>query len=196
MLFDSPEQVPVVQQQLPADPDPFEQLSPQLFVDAFHKLPLAAIKSGKPFWKTFLKWDKLSIEQRNKTVLFWRHNIVEEARVGILDGVRAALGQQVVEERARQVITTKHDKGRLVHMRVESDAAADWTEALREKTRPQLDAKDQYPEADPWNRIAEKFNNYEKYAYKNAVVAPNRYDALGLPMANPGSGKSLLNSAE
>ncbi len=38
------------------------------------------------------------------------------------------------DENARQIMTTKHDKARLLHLRVDHGASADWTSALREKS--------------------------------------------------------------
>ncbi|KAJ1390738.1 hypothetical protein B484DRAFT_439691, partial [Ochromonadaceae sp. CCMP2298] len=90
-----------------------------------------------------------------------------------------------LEEQTRQAITTKHDKSRLLHLRCDPGASADWTEALREKTRPQLDTH--APAADPWSRLAEKFNDYNTYRYQNACILPNQLDpATGTYVPVPG----------
>jgi hypothetical protein len=39
----------------------------------------------------------------------------------------------------RQVMTSKDDLARLLHLRIDPIATADWTSALREKSRAQLD---------------------------------------------------------
>lgn len=74
-----------------------------------------------------------------------------------------------IEERQRQANTNKHDQARLLHLRADSACAVNWTAVLRAKTRQELDARAD-PSTDPWNQLAEKFNNYEAYQYVNAVV--------------------------
>ena len=90
----------------------------------------------------------------------------------------------MAEEVNRQAITSRHDKARLLHLRTDPGAQADWTAALREKTRSQLDTKE--PDADPYNRLAEKFNDYERYQYTNAVIIPNQLSPQGcyVPVPN------------
>jgi len=63
-----------------------------------------------------------------------------------------------------------------IDLRIDPGAAADWTAALAEKTRAELDVSNssQAADADPYNRLAEKFNDYENYKYQNAVIHPNR----------------------
>ena len=74
-------------------------------------------------------------------------------------------------------------------MRIDPGAAADWTSALREKTRAQLDVTnsgDQSTDADPYNRLAVKFNDYERYVYENACIVPGALSAAGTYIATPG----------
>lgn len=97
---------------------------------------------------------------------------------------RTKIAEEVCEGRERQAITTKHDKARLLHLRVDPRAMADWTAAMREKTRTQLDAD--MADADPWNRLAEKFNNYEQYKYHNATVKMGVQSSAGLYVAEIG----------
>ena len=88
----------------------------------------------------------------------------------------------------RHAITTKVDLARLLHLRVDPGAAADWKSAIREKTRAQLDvlnSGDQSADADPYNRMAEKFNNYEFFIYQNACIIPNRLTIAGTYVAAP-----------
>lgn len=143
--------------------------------------------NGRVFWKTYgVKWESLTVDQRNKTVVFWNMNISAEVRNRILAEAREKLLAEVEDENIRQAITTKHDKARILHLRVDPSAAADWTSALREKSRAQLDLNNDNPDADPWNRLAEKFNNYEAYKYQNACIIPGRLDAAGCNVPVPG----------
>ena len=48
------------------------------------------------------------------------------------------------------------------------------------KNRSQLDTD--VADADPWNRLAEKFNNYTNYRYSNASIQGNRLTPAGLPL--------------
>jgi hypothetical protein len=90
----------------------------------------------------------------------------------------------VQEEKDREAMTTKHDKARLLHLKKDPTAGADWTAALREKDRVMLDTED--PAADPWNRLAEKFNNYEDFQYSNACIVPGARTVTGLYVAVTG----------
>jgi hypothetical protein len=150
---------------------PFEGIDPQHILDLIHKVPVAECISGKTFWSTYKKWDILGDLQKGKTVLFWQTNLSNETKNKILAEARSISSLDVQEESERQAMTTKHDKARLMHLRKDPGAAADWTAALREKTRAVLDSSD--PTADPWNRLAEKFNDYEGFKYTNACIVPN-----------------------
>lgn len=77
-----------------------------------------------------------------------------------------------------------HDKARLLHLRMDPSASADRTAALREKSRAKHDTD--APESNPWNRLAEKFKNYNTYKYDNAVVQPGKISAGGLYVPVPG----------
>lgn len=91
-------------------------------------------------------------------------------------------------------MTTKHDKARLLHLRIDPKATADWTQALREKTRSQLDTD--IPDADPWNSLAEKFNNYDENIYYNAVIKRNILSTAGLYVAEVNMGAVALECHE
>eukprot|EP00981_Chlorochromonas_danica_P012801 scaffold5419_cov186-Ochromonas_danica.AAC.2 len=88
------------------------------------------------------------------------------SRTAVLAAARERLTHVANAEKERQALTSKHDLARILHLRVDPSAAGDWTAALREKTRVELDTTDQ-PDADPWNRLVEKFNNYEVYSHRN-----------------------------
>ncbi len=72
---------------------------------------------------------------------------------------------------------------------MDPNAAADWTSALREKSRAELDVTnsgDQAADADPWNRLAVKFNDYGSQVYQNACIVPGVVSAAGTFIAVTG----------
>jgi hypothetical protein len=141
--------------------------------------------NGKPFFKSYGKnWATLTVDQKNKTVVFWNRNIDAGIRERILGEARQQILTAAREEQTRSVNTSKHDKARLLHLRSDPSAAADWTAALGEKTRAELDTD--AAEADPWNRLAAKFNDYETNKYQNACIVPGRLNELGCYIAVTG----------
>lgn len=179
---------------------PFEGLDPEIIVSLLLSLPPTSFMNGKPFYKTYKKWSTMNIEQRTKTISFWNENITDSVRSDVLSKARGKMAENVVEERQRQAHTNKHDQARLLHLRADPPAAAYWTAALREKSRVALDARND-PRTDPWNQLAEKFNDYKNYRYNNATVQfrvgeCGRRELLlgpgGLPLAVEGM-ESLVN---
>lgn len=60
---------------------PFEDVDASLILDLLQQVEASDCINGKKFWKTYgTKWDSLTLEQRNKTVTFWRTNISNETR--------------------------------------------------------------------------------------------------------------------
>jgi len=120
--------------------------------------------------------------------LISENNLSDEVRLRLINAAREIVVAEATAETSRQPITSKDDLARLLHLRVDPGAAADWTAALREKTRAQLDVSnsgDQAAEADPYNRLAVKFNDYENYVYQNPCIIPNRLSAAGTYIASP-----------
>ncbi len=133
--------------------DPFQGVDPSIIIAQLLLVPPQDCINGKAFWKSYKgKWEDLSSDQKNKTVIFFETNITNEVRQRILENARQISLAENVAESNRQAMTTKHDKARLLHLRVDVNAQADWTAALTEKSRAQLDTDD--PSADPWNRKA------------------------------------------
>lgn len=168
----------------PLKDDLFEGVDPGIIVPLLGALKTVDCINGRPFFKTYGKWSGLTSDQKGKVVQFWRTNLSEQTRKTLLEVARKKIIEDVNEEKERQAITTKHDKARILHLRVDPNAAGDWTEAMREKTRLALDTD--MPDADPWNRLAEKFNNYEAYNYTNAVIKQNVQSPSGLYVAVTG----------
>ena len=75
-----------------------------------------------------------------------------------------------VSTSTRTAETNKHDRVRLMHLFVCLSAQPDWSAAPL--TRLQLDTRSQSVNtaSDPFQRLADKFNNYEDYVFQNLTV--------------------------
>mmetsp|Transcript_20610 Transcript_20610/g.18761 ORF Transcript_20610/g.18761 Transcript_20610/m.18761 type:complete len:143 (+) Transcript_20610:61-489(+) len=133
---------------------PFEGIDPNVIIQNLQKIDIKDCLNGKQFWKTYGKWELLSLDQRNKAIVFWKSNINEAKRQEVLNVARSQLAEEVLEDNNRQAITNKHDKARLIHLRVDPSAQGDWTSALREKSRAEIDNNS--ADANPWNRYSYK----------------------------------------
>ena len=162
------------------DNGPFEGLDPDIILPLLALIPAGDCLNGITFYKTYKKWESLSVIQRTNVITFWNRNVDAGMRNRVLDQARAVLALGVNEDRERQAMTNKHDRARILHLRVDPGAAADWTAAFREKTRAELDTN--AADADPWNRLAAKFNDYETYKFSNAVILPGELTPAGLPI--------------
>jgi hypothetical protein len=132
--------------------------------------------NGKTFFMSYRSWETISQEQKNKMVAFWKSNLKPEVRQAILDKYKNHEIRTVEDEAERQKHTNKHDLARLLHLRVDPAAAGNWCNALRAKTRPELDARGSTiaEEINYYGILAEKFNDYDNFVYHNATVVPNR----------------------
>ncbi len=89
---------------------PFDGVDPSVILAMLGNVKKEECINGKLFWKTYgVKWESLSIEQRNKTVVFWNTNITQEMRNKILSDAREKILIDLQDESTRQAITTKHD---------------------------------------------------------------------------------------
>jgi hypothetical protein len=169
--------------------EPFDGINPSDVLPLLLSLPATDCLNGKIFWKSYKKWESLTPEQKNKCAQFWKHSISSHVRNRLSAAARIVIVGEAAEEIARQAITSKDDLARLLHLRIDPSAAADWTAALREKSRPQLDVSnsaDQAADADPYNRLAVKFNDYDNQVYQNACILPGRFTAAGTFVSVPG----------
>eukprot|EP01033_Poteriospumella_lacustris_P013282 gene13282-9516_t len=145
----------------------------------------------KGFFKTYgEKWGNLKPDQKAKVQKFWQEILTEATRQRLLGEARTILAGEAQDKATRQAITTKHDRARLLHLRVDPSAAATWTAALRPMTRPELDANHSgADQVNMWARLAEMLNDYDTYKYTKAVIG---IDSLGLPLPIVGMEKLML----
>jgi hypothetical protein len=84
--------------------------------------------------------------------------------------VEADAANESAEEANRASITNKHDKARLLHLRIDPTAAVKWSKALCEKSRVQLDdCNGQGGYVCPFDSLASLFNDPTN-VYDNACV--------------------------
>jgi hypothetical protein len=135
--------------------------------------------NGKAFFKSYIKWEDLTPTQWNKTFSFWVTNLTDGVRFTIKTLVESDIANENLEEANRASITNKHDKARLLHLRIDPSAAALWSKALREKNRTQLDDHDgQGGTVCPFDSLASLFNDPTNL-YDNACIVPNQTDESG-----------------
>jgi len=121
----------------------------------------------REFYKSYSSWEKLTSDQRNKTVSYFR-SLSEDLQEQVI-----ADAQQAVEL-PQNTQTTKDDIARLLHLFKEPLAQRHWTNLHRILTRAELDARKAtgaYAEAaNPLSYLAEIFNNYDEFTPQNVMV--------------------------
>jgi hypothetical protein len=108
----------------------FHLLDKTLLLKHLRELKAEKTVDGKPFYKSYVKWEDLNQTQRNKTISFWVSNLTDGVHFAIKILVEADLANDNAKEANRASITNKHDKAHLLHLRTDPTAAALWSEAL------------------------------------------------------------------
>jgi hypothetical protein len=177
----------VAQDQATSSPEAlFHLLDKVLLLKHLRDLKAEKTINGKPFYKSYMKWEDLNQTQRNKTISFWVSNLTDGIRYAIKVRVEEDLANDNAEEANRVAITNKHDKARLLHLRVDPTSAALWSEAVREKDRMQLDDRDgQGGTVFPFDSLARLFNDPTN-RYYNACIVQNQADESGCYIPEPG----------
>ncbi len=138
----------------------FHFLDKSLLLKHLRELKPDKTVNRKAFYKSYVKWEDLNQTQRNKTIIFWVTNLTDGVRFALKQCVEADAANESAEEANRLSITNKHDKARLLHLRIDPSAAVQWSEALREKSRVQLDDRDgQGGYVCPFDSLASLFND-------------------------------------
>jgi hypothetical protein len=168
----------------------FHFLDKSLLLKHLRELKPDKTVNGKAFYKSYVKWEDLNQTQRNKTISFWVTNLTDGVRFALKQCVEADAANESAEEANRLSITNKHDKARLLHLRIDPSAAVKWSEALREKSRVQLDDRDgQGGYVCPFDSLASLFNDPTNI-YENACVVPDKTDESGCYV--PESGMEMV----
>ena len=104
---------------------PFEGVDCNKILEQLHTVQPHEAKDGKAFFKTYgNKWEALSTQQRNRTLIYWLTQLTEEVRQRLLTAIRGDLSIEAEKENGRQIMTTKHDKARILHLRADPGAAS------------------------------------------------------------------------
>ena len=76
-----------------------------------HSRELKAEKTinGKPFFKSYMKWEDSNPTQRDKTISFWVSNLTDGICYAIKVRVEEDLANDNAEEANRAAITNKHN---------------------------------------------------------------------------------------
>ena len=53
---------------------PFSGIDRSIILSLLQSIPTDQCINGKCFWKTYSKWEVLTVEQRNKAMVFWEKN--------------------------------------------------------------------------------------------------------------------------
>jgi len=85
-------------------------------------------------------------------------------------------GSNVTNEREAQ--SNLNDYARLLHLKKDGRLATTWRAAFDQKTRNELDNKEGC--CDPYDTLAESFNDYEEFKYVNASIPKKHKDANGI----------------
>jgi hypothetical protein len=93
---------------------PFDGIDPEIIIPLLKALPTSDCINGKKFWSTFKRWSSLTQDQKNKATVFWKQNISQSLKERLLTISR----QQIVTNVADEIMTTKDDLARLLHLRV------------------------------------------------------------------------------
>lgn len=134
--------------------------------------------SKKGFFKSYgNSWEKLTTDQKNKTKSFWVKEVTAVDKAAIVNMATSTARQEAEASTARSANINKHDRARIIHMRADSRLYTKFTSAFASMSRLQLDARksDRPEDQDAWADLAEAFNDYEEYNYKNACV---EYDEM------------------
>ncbi len=143
----------------------------------------------REFYKSYKSWGKMTVGQRNKTLLYfrslpeeWQEQIVEEA---VNDSLRSA---QAATTKSTQI--TKDDIIQLIHLFKEPSAQKHWCNLCRIMSRAELDSRKAaavYNEAsNPLTYLGEIYNDYEGFTPQNVMVkyisqGPNERPIKKLP---------------
>lgn len=149
---------------------------------------------GKAFFSTYpLVWDECTDLQKAKTKLFWFEKLKDPHRIAIKVNADAALlaGSNVTKEREAQ--SNFNDYARLLHLKKDGRLATTWRAAFDQKTRNELDDKEGY--CDPYDTLAESFNDYEEFKYVNASFPKKHKDVNGIVVVTS-EDESLIDVAK
>ncbi len=156
-------------------PPEWEDISPDVMIRCLRAIPSRALVDigMKDFYKSYPSWSKMTADQRNRAIA-WFRQLPDEMQDDAVTAAIEAQEKQVQEDNASKVITTKDDVARLLHLFKEPAAQRHWTNLYAVLSRVELDARkaaEEYSEdANPLEHLAGMFNNYDEFCPQNVMV--------------------------
>ena len=155
-------------------PNEWQDIDPDVIIEKLKALNEAAFGSNKKALpKSYSKWDKLTADQRNKTVA-WFKLLNTETQGHVIAAARSETATAMKEQTAKSQVTTKNDLARLLHLYKEPTAQMHWTNMGRSLIRTELDARHSTSSlsdaANPYRKLAEIFNDYETFQPQHAML--------------------------
>ena len=115
-------------------------------------------------------WLSLTEFQRTKSVEVW-NSLTQTERDKILNRFAPtgySVGQSSAAAAAINMSTTKNDRARLLHLYQDATLTTTWSKLFQVKNREELDDKENRDAG--WGELADVFNDYDGYPYKNVTV--------------------------
>lgn len=109
------------------------------------------------------EWNQLTEKQRKKVVQVWK-DLPQETKDALMKKICSA-GPPAINISQN---TNKNDRARLLHLFCDPSHTARWTAAIQVKDRLTLDDKEN--PNDHYGHLADCFNNYEAYPYRNVTA--------------------------
>ena len=138
----------------------------------------ATNNQGK-FWKSYGKWISMSNEQRIKSLLFFQ-KLEPNKQTLVANKAKQLESQAASEKSIRAEITTQNDRTRLLHIYAHPTLSTYVTKALQLKDREELDNPSS---ENPYEVLAEAFNNQELVFQNKALVYVDGQPNIGIPAA-------------
>jgi hypothetical protein len=156
-------------------PPEWDDILPDVMIRCLRAIPSRALidVGMKDFYKSYPTWNKMTADQRNRAIA-WFRQLPDEMQDDAVTAAIEAQEKQVQEEAATKVITTKDDIARLLHLFKDPGAQRHWTNLYAVLGRAELDARkasEEYSEdANPLEHLAEMFNDYDTFCPQNVMV--------------------------
>mmetsp|Transcript_9373 Transcript_9373/g.17493 ORF Transcript_9373/g.17493 Transcript_9373/m.17493 type:complete len:377 (-) Transcript_9373:157-1287(-) len=153
---------------LETEPDlSWPQVDPDFTLQVLAGLKGAALPNGKPFWKSYTKWNKMDSTQRNKSTAFF-NSLSDRVKIAVRTKVENMSREAGAAARHQASVTSANDRARFMHAMVDPKNQVALTAAMTPMDRRQLDSAEE--RTAPWDKFAENFNNYDDCKYQNATI--------------------------
>jgi hypothetical protein len=122
-------------------PPEWDDILPDVMIRCLRAIPSRALidVGMKDFYKSYPTWNKMTADQRNRAIA-WFRQLPDEMQDDAVTAAIEAQEKQVQEEAATKVITTKDDIARLHHLFKDPGAQRHWTNLYAVLGRAELDA--------------------------------------------------------